>query len=205
MTSPSRWLSILGIGEDGVEGMTPTARAVLGAAEIVYGGARHLSLARGLITGEGREWPSPLSAAFPELLRLRPRAVAVLASGDPYCFGIGARLAKLVPAEETLAVPAPSSFSLACARLGWSLPDVATVSLCGRPLAGLIPHLQPSGRVLVLSADGSTPGSVADLLRARGFGGSRLQVMEALGGPRERVRSFLAADWLPGAIDPLNL
>ena len=205
MTSPSRWLSILGIGEDGVEGMTPTARALLGAAEVVYGGARHLSLARGLITGAAREWPSPLGAAFPDLLDLRPRPVAVLASGDPYCYGIGARLAHLVPAEETLAVPAPSAFSLACARLGWSLPDTATVSLCGRKLATLIPHLQPGARVLVLSADGETPGAVADLLRARGFGGSVLHVMEALGGPRERVRHFLAADWLPGAIDPLNL
>lgn len=205
MSSPPRWLSILGIGEDGVEGMTAAARALLSGAEVVYGGARHLALARDLIRGEARPWPSPMSEAFPALLRLRPRAVAVLASGNPYWYGIGARLARHVSADETLCLPAPSAFSLACARLGWSLADAATVSLCGRPVVTLIPHLQPGARLLVLSADATTPAAVAELLRARGFGDSRLIVMEALGGPRERIRAVRAAEPLPEAIDPLNL
>jgi len=203
--SPPRWLAILGIGEDGVEGLTPAARALLGAAEVVYGGARHIALAADAIRGEARPWPSPMGAAFPGLLDLRGRPVAVLASGDPYCYGIATRLAQRVPVEETLCLPAPSSFSLACARLGWPLPEAATVSLCGRPLPTLIPHLQPGARLLVLSADGTTPGVVAGLLRTRGFGASRMHVLEALGGPRERVRSYRASDRLPADIDPLNL
>ena len=205
MTPPPRWLSILGIGEDGVEGMAPAARALLGAAAAVYGGARHLTLAGGLIGGTARAWPSPLTDAFPALLALRPRPVAVLASGDPYCHGIGATLAGLVPAEERLCLPAPSAFSLACAALGWPLAEVATLSLCGHPLATLIAHLQPGARLLVLSADATTPGAVAALLRARGFGGSRLHVLEALGGPRARIRTLRADAPMPAAIDPLNL
>lgn len=205
MISPPQWLAILGIGEDGVEGMTAAARAVLQSADVVYGGARHLALAGALIRGEARPWPSPLADALPDLLHLRPRPVAVLASGDPYCYGIGARLARLVPVAETLCLPAPSAFALACAQLGWALADVATLSLCGRALATLIPHLQPGARLLVLSADARTPAQVAELLRGRGFGASRITIMEALGGPRARIRTFAATDPLPADIDPLNV
>jgi precorrin-6Y C5,15-methyltransferase (decarboxylating) len=205
VTSSLRWLAILGINEDGVEGMAPSARALLAGAEVVYGGARHLRLARDLIRGEARPWPHPIADALPKLLALRPRPVAVLASGDPYWFGIGASLAARVPAEETLCIPAPSAFSLACARLGWALADLAALSLCGRPLATLIPHLQPDARLLVLSADATTPAAVARLLCARGFGGSRLHVLEALGGPRERMRMFAASGTLADDIDALNL
>ncbi len=204
MTTP-RWLTILGIGEDGIAGLTQSARALLSAAEVVYGGARHIALARDLIRGEARPWPSPMQDAWPALLALRPRAVAVLASGDPYCHGVGATLARLVPVAETLCLPAPSAFTLACARLGWPGAEVAMLSLCGHPLATLIPHLQPGARLLVLSADPTTPHAVADLLRARGFGDSRLHVLEALGGSRERVRGLAAREALPGDIDPLNL
>ncbi len=205
LAQPPRWLAILGIGEDGVEGLAPAARALLGGAEVVYGGARHLALAAPLIRGAARPWPHPIGDAFPALLALRPRPVAVLASGDPNWYGIGARLADLVPPAEAVSLPAPSAFSLACARLGWALAEAATLSLCGRALETLIPHLQPGARLLVLSADATTPARVAALLVARGFGRSRLHVLEALGGPRERVRAGLAAEGVPAAVDPLNL
>ncbi len=187
--------------------MAPTARAVLAGAEVVYGGARHLALAAGLIRGAARPWPSPLAGALAEIAALRPRPVAVLASGDPYCFGIGGRLGEVVAAEETLCLPAPSAFAWACARLGWPLAEVATLSLCGRELATLVPHLQPGARLLVLSADATTPAAVAGLLRQHGFGASTLHLMEALGGPRERVRRCHADAPLPelGALNLLGI
>jgi precorrin-6Y C5,15-methyltransferase (decarboxylating) len=203
MTTP--WLAILGIGEDGVEGLAPAARALLSGAAVVYGGARHLALAAPLIRGEARCWPSPITDAIPALLALRPAPVAVLASGDPYCFGIGATLAAAIPAAETVCLPAPSAFSLACARLGWPLAEVATLSFCGRPVASLVPHLQPGARVLALSADAETPHAVAALLRARGFGPSWVHVLQALGGPRACVLARRAAEELPHDIDKLNL
>ena len=143
-----RWLAIVGIGEDGAEGLSPAARALIANARLVIGGKRHLALADGLPNGERRAWPSPLAESIPEILAHRGEPVAVLASGDPYCFGVGAMLSAHVPVEETICVPAPSSLSLACARLGWALDDLATVSLCGRSLETLAPSLQPKASYL---------------------------------------------------------
>jgi precorrin-6Y C5,15-methyltransferase (decarboxylating) len=199
-----RWLSIVGIGEDGVEGLAPVARGLIAGAEIVFGGKRHLALAAPLIRGAVRPWPTPFARAVEEVLAQRNRQVCVLASGDPYCYGIGSTLARHVAARETVVVPAPSAFSLAAARLGWALPDTALVSLCGRALDLIRPHLQPGARILALSADAETPATLARLLTELGFPTSRLTVLEALGGPRERIRGATANDFDLASVDPLN-
>src|SRR5207302_2881897 len=152
-----RWLSSVGIGEDGVEGLSPVARRLIKSAELVVGGARHLELAGDFVRGRRLTWPSPMSDAFGEINRHRGRSVVVLASGDPFHFGVGKQLAALVPAEEFVCLPQPSAFSLAAARMGWSLQDVALVTLHGRALQGIIRHLQPGARILALSWDGATP------------------------------------------------
>ena len=197
------WLAVVGIGEDGRAGLSPAAAAALDAAEVVYGGRRHLALAAPL-TGEGRPWPSPIAQAYPDILARRGRPTCLLATGDPFHFGIGAEIARWVPAAEIRAFPQPSAFSLAAARLGWSLPETACVTLHGRDLFGIVPYLQPRARILALSWDGSTPAAVAGLLSERGLGASRLTVLEAMGGPRERLRSDVAKDFALIDIDPLN-
>jgi len=202
---PGRWLSIVGIGEDGADGLSPAARAAVAAAEVVFGGRRHLALAGALIRGEARPWPSPFDAACAAVVALRGRRVCTLASGDPMLFGVGATLARHVPADEMHVLPAPSAFSLAAARLGWALQDVVTLSAHGRPLAAVRPHLHPGARLLVLTSDGAGPASLAALLAGLGFGGSRVTVLEALGGPRERVRTATAAEFALGGIDDLNV
>ena len=164
-----------------------------------------MALADGLPRGERKAWPSPIAESIPEILAHRGEPVAVLASGDPYCFGVGAMLSAHVPVEETICVPAPSSLSLACARLGWALDDVAAVSLCGRPIETLAPALQPKRRVLALSADATTPAAVARYLSARGFEQSTLHVLEALGGPRERMRGTTADRFGFNDVEALNL
>ena len=199
-----RWLSIVGIGEDGVEGLGATARGLIGAAEIVFGGKRHLALAASLIRGASRPWPSPFAGAADEVLRHRGRQVCVLASGDPFLYGVGATLAQKIDAREMLVVPAPSAFSLAAARLGWSLPHTALLSVHGRELDLIRPHLQPGARLLVLTSDGDGPAALGTLLTELGFGASRLTLLEALGGPRERVRATTAASFDLGAVDALN-
>ena len=203
--APRRWLSIVGIGEDGIEGLTPTARGLISAAEIVFGGKRHLALAGALIRGAARPWPSPFDRAVEEVVAQRGRQVCVLASGDPYLYGVGSLLARRVDAAETVAVPAPSAFSLAAARLGWALPDVAQVSLHGRALDRIRPHLQPGAKVLALTSDAAGPAVLAQLLTTSGFGASTLTVLEALGGPRERVRTAPAAAFDVSGIDALNV
>jgi precorrin-6B C5,15-methyltransferase / cobalt-precorrin-6B C5,C15-methyltransferase len=202
--APSRWLSIVGIGEDGVEGLTPIARNLVQGAEIVFGGKRHLALAAPLIRGAARPWPSPFERAIEEVLAYRGRQVCVLASGDPFVYGVGSVLLRHIDPRETTAVPAPSTFSLAAARLGWALPETALVSVHGRTLDLIRPHLQPSARVLALTSDGEGPAALARLLVETGFGASRMTVLEALGGPRERVRAVTACGFDLGDVDPLN-
>ncbi len=205
--SPSvteRWLTIVGIGEDGLDGLSPTARTAIGTATLVVGGARHLALADKLIRGQRLAWPSPIEGAVPAILAQRPAPTVVLASGDPYCYGIGVTLARRVPVAETLCLPSPSAFTLACARLGWAMQDCTVLSFCGRPVEALAPLLQPGARVLALSADAATPGTVAAYLSTRGFGGSVLHVLEAMGGPDERIRSAAAAQFGLNDVHPLN-
>jgi precorrin-6B C5,15-methyltransferase / cobalt-precorrin-6B C5,C15-methyltransferase len=199
-----RWLSIVGIGEDGVEGLSPIARRLIKSAELVVGGARHLELAGDLICGRPLAWPSPMSDAFGEIKRYRGRSVAVLASGDPFHFGVGKQLAAFVPTEEFVCLPQPSAFSLAAARMGWSLQDIALVTLHGRALQGIVRYLQPGARILALSWDGATPATLAELLDARRMGQSRITVFEAMGGPRERIRHATASNFDIEEIVPLN-
>lgn len=200
----ARWLAIIGIGEDGLAGLTEAAKARIATADLVVGGARHLMLARDAIRGKTLAWPKPIADAYPEILRHRGRQVVVLATGDPFFYGIGKPLADLVPADEILCLPQPSAFSLAAARLGWALQDTALVTLHGRPLGTIIRYLQPGARILALSWDGETPGRLAGLLSERGLGAARVTVLEALGGPRERVRSAAAAEFALTGIDSLN-
>jgi precorrin-6Y C5,15-methyltransferase (decarboxylating) len=200
-TSP--WLSIIGLGEDGLEGLSFVARERLSQASLIVGGARHLKLV-GETRGERVVWPSPLQDAFPALLARRGEAVCVLASGDPFFFGVGSLIAGIVPADEIVCLPQPSAFSLAANRLGWALQDCALLSLHGRTLERIIPHLQPGARILALSWDGQTPSELAGVLRDRGLGGSRLTVCEAMGGPRERLRALLAEQFEIADVDALN-
>jgi precorrin-6Y C5,15-methyltransferase (decarboxylating) len=204
-TAPSRrWLSIVGIGEDGVEGLSATARALVSSADLVFGGERHLKLAASLIKGRASAWPSPFARGIEEVLAARGSQVCVLASGDPFNFGVGSVLASRVPPEETLVVPAPSAFSLAAARLCWALPETALVSLHGRELSRIRPHLHHGARILALTSDSEGPAALAGLLTETGFDSSRMIVLEALGGANERVRSATAASFALSGIAALN-
>jgi precorrin-6Y C5,15-methyltransferase (decarboxylating) len=197
------WLSLIGIGEDGADGLSPAAKRLIAQAELVVGGKRHLALAGGF-AGEALAWPSPLTDAFPKILARRGRPVVVLASGDPFVHGVGSTLMGHVAAAEMICLPAPSAFSLAAARLGWAQQDCALVSLHGHALERIVPHLQPKARILALSWDGATPRNLAAFVSARGMGRSRFVVCEAMGGPRERLSETQADAFALDGIDPLN-
>ena len=200
----ARWLSIVGIGEDGVDGLSAPARRLIEQAVLVAGGARHLELATPLVKGERLPWPSPLQLAFDQIAARRGEPVVVLASGDPFNYGVGKQLMQRFEPAEMLCLPQPSAFSLAAARLGWPLQDVAQVTLHGRALEGIIRHLTPGARILALAWDGSTAAKLAKLLTARRMGRSRLTVLEAIGGSHERVRRALADGFDLSDIHPLT-
>lgn len=187
MNATAKWLTIVGIGEDGLSGLSVTARTAIEEAETVFGGRRHLELAAPAIKGLACAWRSPFDASMKEILAFKGRRVCVLASGDPFFHGVGVTLARHVPAHEFCIHPAPSAFSLAAARLGWTIQDIETLSLHGRPISLIRPLLHEGVRILALTSDGKAPAEIAALLSETGFGASRFLVLEALGGARERI------------------
>jgi precorrin-6B C5,15-methyltransferase / cobalt-precorrin-6B C5,C15-methyltransferase len=201
--SETRWLSVVGLSEDGVEGLTPAARRFVAQAAFVVAGRRHLALA-GPLAAETLAWPSPIEEALDAIEAWRGKPVCVLASGDPFFFGVGAMLTRRFSPAEMISIPAPSAFALAGSRLGWSQQDCALLSLHGRPLEAIIPHLQPGARILALSWDDATPAKLASLLAARGMGRSVLTVCEAMGGPRERIRECRAEGFALAGVAALN-
>lgn len=197
------WLTVVGIGEDGFSGLGKQARrALLGASRII-GSPRQLALLPRCVTAAREQWPTPFTLA--PVLALRGEPVCVLASGDPMFYGVGASLARQVAAEEMQVLSMPSSCALAAARLGWPLQDLQVVSLVARPLVALNAHLHSGMRLLVLSNDGDSPAAIAALLRERGFGPSRLHVLEHLGATAERHLCGSAEDWPHTQVAALNL
>ena len=187
---------VVGIGADGWDGLAPASSAQIDRAEVLVGSARQLALVPVSVAAERVPWPSPMSEALPELFEQHAgRTVVVLASGDPMLSGIGSTLIRLLGRDRVHVLPAPSSVSLACARLGWAVEDTQVVSLVGRPLELLHPHVQPGRRLLVLGSDGATPAQIAGLLIERGYGSSPVTVLAALGGPDEVIRTGTAATW----------
>jgi precorrin-6B C5,15-methyltransferase / cobalt-precorrin-6B C5,C15-methyltransferase len=200
---PDPWLTLVGLTEGGVESLAPEAMRALAAAEVVTGPPRHLSLLPGL-AAEVQPWPVPFAEGLPRLVALRGRRVVMLVSGDPFWFGAGSVVARHLEPGEWRAIPAPSTFGLAAARMGWALEAALCLGLHAAPLARLRPHLAPGLRALVLLRDGAALGELARYLAAEGFGASRITVLEALGGPRERVRETGAAGFdLPDVAHPV--
>lgn len=196
-----RWLTIIGIGEDGMAGLSAAARARVEAAEVIIGGDRHHRLSDS-VTAERLAWPHPFDALIDEIRALKGRRLVILATGDPLWYSVGARIARAIPADEIEYFPQLSAFQWAACRLGWSLADVETLSAHGRPAERLVPYLWPGARLLVLTAGSETPGQVARLLAERGYGQSRLTVLGSLGGPAESRHDGNAAEW--AATDPAS-
>jgi len=189
------WLTVVGIGEDGLDGLGKVARQAVLTAPVVMGGPRHLDLLPAIPDQQRLAWPNPFAAAYDQILARRGTPLCVLASGDPMFFGVGATLATKVPAEEMRVYSAPSSVSLAAARLGWPLHRVPVLPLHGRPIEAMHPLLTDGARLLLLGENADTPARVAAVLRARGFGASPMTVLEFLGGPRERRLDGTADAW----------
>ncbi len=203
--SVQRWLTLIGIGEDGPAGIGDDAKRLIAEARIVFGGARHLDLMGPVITGETQTWLSPFEKSIEVVLARRGKPTVVLASGDPFFYGVGATLSRHIPAAEMTVIPASSSFSLAASRLGWPLQETTVLSLHGRSIDLIRPHLHSGRKILVLTSNGKGPAELAALLRSSGFGPSELAVLEALGGPYEKVSRETAASFSLSGINDLNI
>ncbi len=199
----SGWLTVIGLGEDGPDALAPAAHALIDRAEVLIGGERHLAM---IPDGTARRltWRRPLSESVDDIRAVSGQRVVVLATGDPFCFGIGTTLRRAFPDEEIVTIPAPSAFSLARARLGWGADETVGVTLHGRPLETIRAYLAPGQRLLVLSHDGATPAQVAAQLTAVGYGASTLTVFAHMGGPDETCVTERAERWGEGQVPDLN-
>lgn len=185
------WLEIIGLGEDGLAGLSDASRDAIARAEVVFGGPRHLELVGA--GARGRAWPVPFDIA--PVLAQRGRMVVVLASGDPFWFGAGGSLMAHLGPGEWVAHPAPSTFSRSANLLGWRLETTVCHGLHAAPFARMRPDLQNGARLICLLRDGAAPNDLVAWLGAMGFGASIMHVMEALAGPRQRIRSITAQDY----------
>ncbi|MBT4889444.1 MAG: precorrin-6y C5,15-methyltransferase (decarboxylating) subunit CbiE [Rhodospirillales bacterium] len=192
MTKP--WITIIGIGEDGLDGLGKTASDALDAADVFFGGERHLAML-GKDKRPRLTWDSPLLKTITTIKKFQGKQVCVLASGDPMTYGIGVTLTREIGAEHCTIIAHQSAFSMACARLGWSLANVDTLTLHGRPLGLINQHLRPNAKLLILSADGDTPKQVAQMLKTGGYGASQMTVFEHMGGPKEKQHTGTAKTW----------
>ena len=188
------WLHIVGIGEDGMDGLLPATRAVVEAAEVIVGGDRHHDLSGG-VKAERLSWPSPFDALIDMLKGMKGRRVVVLATGDPLWFSVGARIGRSIDPAEITYHPQLSAFQLASARMGWSLADVETLTVHGRPVEQMIAFIQPDARLLILTTGAETPGQIAAFLTERGFGKSKMSVLASMGGAQEKRFDGIAASW----------
>ncbi|NJM18555.1 MAG: precorrin-6y C5,15-methyltransferase (decarboxylating) subunit CbiE [Richelia sp. RM2_1_2] len=199
-----KWLSVVGIGEDGLPGLSQVASKLIEGAEVLVGGSRHLSMLPDNDTRKKIIWSSPIVISVEQIIQHRGQSVCILASGDPMCFGIGVTLTRRIPISEITIIPAPSAFSLACSRLGWALQEVETLSLAARPISLLHPIIYPGAKLLILSEGRNTPQIVAQTLVDRGFGRSKITVLEYMGGQRENIVEGIADQWTTTQVASLN-
>jgi len=187
-------ITVIGIGEDGLDGLSPAARTLIDGAEVLIGGERHLDKAPD-VKAERLDWSAGFDATQDQIESRLGQRIVVLASGDPLHFGVGATLIRRFGADRVFVLPAPGAVSLACARMGWSVPDITVVTIHGRPIESLNLHLTPGARLVVLARDGDSPAEVAKLLTAKGFGPSRITVLEHMGGDTEQRIEGVAQSW----------
>ncbi|MFQ5437677.1 MAG: precorrin-6y C5,15-methyltransferase (decarboxylating) subunit CbiE [Paracoccaceae bacterium] len=192
MTKP--WLHIVGIGEDGLDGLTPATRAVVEAAEVIVGGERHHGLSA-IVSAQRVAWPSPFDALIGRLAEFKGRRVVVLATGDPLWYSVGSRIGRTIEPSEITYHPQVGAFQLAAARMGWSMADLETLTVHGRPVEQMIAFIQPDQRLLILTTGEDTPTQIARFLNERGFGQSRMTVFAAMGGANEARFDGLAENW----------
>ena len=206
-------ITVIGIGEDGYDGLSTIARQILETASVIFGGKRHIAMLPGSNIATQNSWITPFEANMPLIEDCLDQNPVILASGDPMFFGVGNTLVNYFGSRSINVIPHPSSISLAAARMGWALAECDVITLHGRDPEILRSHLRPRGKLITLSADGSTPALVAVMLCEAGYDQSHMTICERLGGTEERITTQTAQTWQSTAtsmpdvkpVDPLNL
>ena len=203
----SSWITVIGVGADGLDGLTSSTRDHVACADLLVGGERHQAMVPDSDLKAGAErltWSCGIASAMDEIANWRGKSVVVLASGDPLYFGAGSTLARHFGAAEINVIPYPGAFSLACARMVWPIPDATTMTVHGRAHAGLNLHIRPGARIVALSWNGESPAKLANILRDRGFGPSTIVVFSDMGTVEEQRFDGTAENWPHATVPDIN-
>jgi precorrin-6Y C5,15-methyltransferase (decarboxylating) len=204
MADKGPWLTIVGLGEDGPDGLSATSLAALQEADVIMGAKRHLGLLPD-VTAKLVEWPVPFADGVPILHRFKGQNTVALASGDPFWHGAGSAITRGLEAGEWRALPGIGTRSLAAARLGWPLENLPSFGLHAAPFETLRPHLAQGARIFATLRDGAAVDALANWLTGQGFGATQIHVLVALGGPRERIFTIRAEEGCNEAAHPVSV
>ena len=187
-------IDVIGMGDDGLPGLSPGARRCLAEADLIIASPRLHSRMAG-VRAARIEWPKPMSNAVPLLRDRTESRIAAVVSGDPLWYSAGSLLARAFAPESCRFHPHVSSFQIAACRLGWAMPEVACCTVHGRPIQRIAPLLGNGQRILLLTADGAAPKKTAKYLVDSGYGATQMTVLANLGSSRESRLSVRAAEW----------
>lgn len=198
-------IHIIGLGVDQPLVLSQQAQSALQVADIVLGSSRQLAL---VDVDEARQVELPKLAELSDLIsKYQGKQVAVLASGDPLHYGIGAWFARHYTADQLTFYPAVSSIQSICHYLQLSQQDVEVISLHGRPLAKIRRYLKANRHYVVLTDQYSQPQILAQECAAAGLLDSTIWVGEQLGYSQQKVQQFSVANLREAdtEFDPLHV
>ncbi|MHC5542758.1 precorrin-6y C5,15-methyltransferase (decarboxylating) subunit CbiE, partial [Singulisphaera rosea] len=196
---------IVGIGDDGLAGMTESARRILNEADVILGAPATLRLLEGTSPEK-----IPLDPEMPSALKqvreaLNARRPVLVSGGDPLFYGVARYLCDRLGKDQFEVIPHVSSMQLAFARVKESWEDAYLTSLAGRPLEDIVDRIRTAEKVGLFSSDEHPPSRLARALLDRGIDYFRAYVCENLGSPDERVTQSELADLATLEFDPLNV
>jgi precorrin-6Y C5,15-methyltransferase (decarboxylating) len=205
VSTPEAKIHIIGIGSDGVAGLTVRARELLDAAELVLGSEQTLALLPDLHSRRLR-----IGTDLPELVRtlesrLGKQRLVVLAGGDPLFYGIARYLCDRLGKDHFEVLPHVSSMQLAFARVKESWEEAYLTNLATHPLDTVLDRIRVAETVGLFTSEQEDPPAIARQLLDRGLDYFRAFVCENLGGPDERVTQGELADVKDMEFAPLNV
>lgn len=204
MADPAK-IVIVGIGDDGLSGLTERARKLVQSADLVLGAEPTLRLLDGL-TGRTIALDPEMTAALRQVREaLSAKSPVLVNYGDPLFYGVARYLCDRLGKEQFEVLPHVSSMQLAFARVKESWEDAYLTSLAGRPIETVIDRIRTAEKVGLFSSDAYPPSRLAQTLLDHGIDYFRAYVCEHLGQPDERVTQAELSDLVEMDFDPLHV
>jgi precorrin-6Y C5,15-methyltransferase (decarboxylating) len=195
---------IIGVGENGLDGLTAAARELVQAAELLVGENHTLELvpetgAERLLVGTSLDEAVARIEASPD------KKIVVLATGDPLFYGVARYLCDRLGKQRFDVVPHVSSMQLAFARVKESWEEAFLTNLATHSLQSVAEQIRTAEKVGLFTSEASPPSAVARVLLELRIDYFTAYVCENLGSPDERVTQGELGEIAEGEFAPLNV